>query len=114
MEPGSFPSSSNVDRSTSKGEEKKEKREEKISKASRSRLTFGGSGRSNFERDEFSPFHPLLPRSCGVYGVIRRLFWDFVPFFESSLEFSFETWLNLWFWEGRGEKDWEGFFLDRV
>lgn len=112
MEPGSFPSSSNVDRSTSKGEEKKEKREEKISKASR--LTFGRSGRSNFERDEFSPFHPLLPRSCGVYGVIRRLFWDFVPFFESSLEFSFETWLNLWFWEGRGEKDWEGFFLDQV
>lgn len=79
-------------------------------------FNFRRIGKKQFRKGRIFPISPFttLSRSCGVYGVIRRLFWDFVPFFESSLEFSFEMWLNLWFWEGRGEKDWEGFFLDRV
>lgn len=107
---GSFPSSSNIDRSTTKGEKKEKKRRKDLERLAIAFNLGIGSRRSNFERDGFPHFTLYYPVRVRIYiygtPVIRRLSWDFVPLFESSFEFSFKTWLNLWFWKGRGEEDW--------
>lgn len=99
-------------RSINERKRKRKRREEKISKASRSRLTLG-SRRSNFERDGFPHFtlsYPVRVRIYIYYTVIRRSSWDFVPLFESS--FRLKRGLICGFGKGEGfggKKDWSVF-----
>lgn len=86
---GSFPSSFNVDRSTSRRERERHKKKGRKDLESLA-IAFRTEKKKQFRKGWFSPFHPLLPRSCASYIyiwdiVIRRLFWDLVRRFSNRV-----------------------------
>lgn len=93
--------SMSIDQRVGEKERDIRRREEKISKVSRSLL--GPRRRSNFEKDDFPHFILYyLVRAPHIYIYMGHRNSSFVlgfgsSLFESSFEFSFRAWLNLWF-----------------
>lgn len=79
---GSFPSSSNVDRSTSTIKERERERRKKKGRKDLESIAIAFRRRSNFEKDGFPHFtlyYPVRAPHIHIWDiVIRRLFWDLV------------------------------------